>query len=67
MVKEITEIRKSLIKQGWRITRKGGHEMAWPPDKSKRGVAIPTTPSGARWLPNLIRDLRASGFVWKGK
>lgn len=68
MAKEINEIRKALIKQGWRIeAHKRGHDIAYPPDKSKKGVALPGTPTGARWLPNLLAELRRSGFVWKGK
>lgn len=67
MAKEINEIRKALIAQGWRIRPGRKHDMAFPPDKSKSPVALPGTPSGPRWLPNLLRDLRNSGFVWKGK
>lgn len=68
MAKEINQIRKALVAQGWRIeARKGGHDMAYPPDPAKRPVPLPSTPSGARWLPNLLAQLRRSGFIWKGK
>jgi hypothetical protein len=62
---DIKAIRKALIDQGWRIeARKGGHDMAFPPDKSKAPVSLPGTPGGGRWLQNLIAQLRRSGFVW---
>lgn len=65
MAKDIDVIRKALIDQGWRIIpRKGGHDMALPPDRTKRGVPLPSTPSGPRWRDNLIADLRKAGFVW---
>lgn len=65
MMNEMKAIRKALAAQGWRIEpRKGGHDMAYPPDRSKPGVALPGTPSGPRWHKNLIAQLRRSGFVW---
>jgi predicted RNA binding protein YcfA (HicA-like mRNA interferase family) len=67
---EMKAIRKALIAQGWRIEpRKGGHDVAWPPDRTKRQVPLPSTPGGGRWRANLIADLRRSGFEWppKGK
>jgi hypothetical protein len=65
MADDIKRIRKALIDQGWRIEeRKGGHDMAYPPDRSKPGVAMPGTPGGGRWLQNLIAQLRRSGFIW---
>lgn len=65
MADDIKQIRKALIAQGWRIeARKGGHDMAFPPDKSKSAVALPGTPGGGRWMQNLIAQLRRSGFVW---
>lgn len=65
MAREMKSIRKALESQGWRIeARKGGHDMAYPPDRTRPGVALPGTPGGARWLPNLVAQLRRSGFVW---
>ena len=67
-MKDISQIRKALIEQGWRIVRRGGkHEIAYPPDKTKPAVVLPLTPTGARWQQNLISQLRRSGFVWKGR
>ncbi|MGH8867120.1 MAG: hypothetical protein ACRDYU_03880 [Actinomycetes bacterium] len=64
-MRDIDKIRKALVDQGWRIQdRKGGHAMAYPPDKSKPAVTLPGSPSGSRWMPNLIALLRRSGFVW---
>lgn len=65
-MKDIKRIRKELEAQGWQIKdRKGGHAMAYPPDKSKQPVLLPSTPSGPRWRENLLAQLRRSGFVWK--
>lgn len=70
-MKDITAIRKALVNQGWRIDpRKGGHDMAFPPDPTKRPVPLPGTPGEGRAIKNLIAKLRQSGFVWpppKGK
>ncbi len=63
MADEMKLIRKALTEQGWRIEpRKAGHDMAYPPDTSKRPVPLPGTPSGPRWRPNLIALLKRSGF-----
>lgn len=68
MADDIKQIRQALIAQGWRIeARKGGHDMAYPPDPSKRAVPLPGTPGQGRWRENLIATLRRSGFVWKGR
>lgn len=65
MAHDLKKIRKALIEQGWRLDdRKGGHTMAYPPDRTKVAVLMPGTPSGDRWLPNLIAQLRRSGFIW---
>lgn len=65
MASDIATIRKALLAQGWRLDdRKGGHTMAYPPDKTKPAVVLPGTPSGSRWRENLIAQLRRSGFIW---
>lgn len=65
-MKEIKKIRKELEAQGWRIeNRKGGHAMAFPPDRSQPPVVLPSSPSDARWQKNLLAQLRRSGFKWK--
>lgn len=65
-MQEMKAIRKALREQGWRIEsgKKGRHDMAYPPDRSKPGVPLPGTPSGPRWRQNLIAQLRRSGFIW---
>lgn len=67
MAKDIDTIVEALDEQGWRIIRKGGKRMAYPPDKTKPAVLLPDTPGGGRWRPNLIAQLRRSGFVWPPK
>lgn len=68
---EMKAIRKALRQQGWRIEpRKGGHDMALPPDRTKRGVPLPSTIGEGRAFANLVAKLRQSGFIWpppKGK
>ncbi|GIU87459.1 MAG: hypothetical protein KatS3mg009_1974 [Acidimicrobiia bacterium] len=59
--KEVNEIIKKLIRQGWRVERGAKHWKAYPPDKSKRMITIPTTPSDHRSLKNVISDLRRAG------
>lgn len=62
---DIKAIRKALVEQGWRIeARKGGHDMAYPPDPTKRGVALASSIGEGRAIANLIATLRRSGFVW---
>ncbi len=65
MTSDIKTIRKALLAQGWtlRIGRK--HELAYPPEKSKPAVVLPSTPGGGRWRANLLAPLRRSGFRWE--
>jgi predicted RNA binding protein YcfA (HicA-like mRNA interferase family) len=58
---DVREIIEKLESQGWRIERDRKHYKAFPPDRTKQMVTIPTTPSGSRWRPNLISQLRRSG------
>lgn len=65
MNKDLKNIHKALQEQGWRLDLRGsGHTMAFPPDLTKQPVLLPGTPGGGRWLPNLIAQLRRSGFTW---
>lgn len=66
MAKDIDQIRKALIAQGWRIekARGTGYDRAYPPDTSKPPARLPSTPGGGRWRENLIAQLRRSGFIW---
>jgi hypothetical protein len=62
MHKEVREIARKLEEQGWEIrTGNQGYEFAYPPDKSKRPVKLPSTPGGKRWKQNLIGALRRNG------
>ena len=65
MHKEVREIADKLTEQGWTISeiRGGGHQMACPPDKSKRCVPLPSTPGRGRWKQNLESQLRRSGAI----
>jgi hypothetical protein len=67
MASEISELRKELIAQAWRLDDSGKHTKAYPPDVSKPMVTISKTPGGGRWLQNTISQLRKSGFVSKGR
>lgn len=67
MAKDIDVIVKALIEQGWRVEPGKGHSKAFPPDKAKPVVTLPTTPGGGRWRENLIGQLRRSGFIWPWK
>lgn len=66
MADELKRIHRALDEQQWTIRpgRKGKHDMAFPPDPSMPAVTLPGTPGGGRWLPNLIAQLRRSGFIW---
>lgn len=61
MKKEIKKILRQLDQQGWRIKDTGKHIKAYPPDRSKRMVVLPRTPSDHRALKNAISQLRRSG------
>lgn len=64
MARDIDQIKQALRDQGWDIRNKGGKDMAYPPNKAKQPVLLPTTPGGGRWKQNLIAQLRRSGFIW---
>ena len=67
MAKDINRIREAPVAQGWEIKAGGKYDYAYPPDKSKRRVKLPSTPGGGRWMQNLIAELRRSGFIWEGR
>lgn len=64
---EITEIIRKLedrkLNPGWRVEhRKGGHYIAYPPDKAYRQVTIAATPSDKKHgIRNLRAQLRRAG------
>lgn len=62
MHKEIREIVSKLEEQGWEVrSGNGGYDFAFPPDKTKRSVKLPSTPGGSRWKQNLISVLKRAG------
>ena len=64
--KEIKVLIKALEDQGWRVEQtRGGHYKAWPPEKSRKMVTMPATPSDHRSMKNTIRDLKHSGYKEK--
>jgi hypothetical protein len=67
MASDISELRKALIAQSWRLDDSGKHTKAYPPDVTKPMVILPKTPGAGRWLENAVSQLRKSGFVWKGR
>jgi hypothetical protein len=63
MKKDIKNLHRKLEAQGWMLKpTRNGHVMAFPPDKSKSPVTMPSTPSDHRSLKNTLADLRRSGF-----
>lgn len=57
---------KQLVAQiatwnGWRIEQKSAGWMVYPPDKTKSGVMIHSSPSDHRWLKNVMSELRKRG------
>lgn len=63
-------IERMLNEQGWRIVYKGTHggrgAQCYPPDKSKPMVHCVADEGGdPRAMRNNIRDLRASGFIYR--
>lgn len=63
--REIKQLRQDLERQGFRI-REGKHYVIYPPDPTKRVAAMPRSPSDWRGMKNLIRDLKALGFIPRG-
>ena len=62
MHKEVGEIAKKLESQGWTLRQgKGGYMFAYPPDRTRRPVKLPSTPGGRSWKQNLVAVLRRNG------
>ena len=63
--KDYKQIFDALKEQGWgQEAMSNGHYKLVPPDKHHPMVCIATTSNDFRAIKNVIRDLRASGFVW---
>lgn len=63
--KELEEIRKEAVRQGWRVTRgKRYWKMYCPcPRKCKKGMSL--TPSDPNYAKNLLGQLHRA-TCWKG-
>lgn len=59
---DVKRILKELERQGFRI-RDGKHWVIYPPDRTKRVMAFPKSPSDWRGMKNLLRDLKSVGYV----
>ena len=63
--KDLRQIIKAAESQGWNVKMgTNGHWRFTPPDPTKPIVRAAGTPSDHRWKPNLIGQLRRSGFIW---
>ena len=61
--RDYPKVRREAVRQGWRVESKRNGELFLAPDG--RGKAMwHFTPSDHRALNNLVRHLKASGFVW---
>ncbi len=60
-VKEINDLIKELEKQGWKVTHRKKHFMAYPPDKTKSPVTIAASPSDHRAIKNLVAWCKERG------
>jgi predicted RNA binding protein YcfA (HicA-like mRNA interferase family) len=60
--KELNELIKQAEQQGWNVCRTNGNHMKWV---SPLGGVVFTssTPSDARAMKNIKRDLRVNGFI----
>ena len=63
--KEYKEVLKAAKDQGWTFSVRKGYPQAWPPDKSKRAVAVPKTPkSSGHGFPNWLAEMKQGGLDW---
>lgn len=50
-----------LVRQGWRVDKRGHQYRCFPPDGSLPPVFVATTPTDHRSIRNTLRDLSHSG------
>jgi hypothetical protein len=65
--KEYREIATYQIDRlGWRYDASGkGHPVLYPADRSKRPLAVPTTPTRSpRAIRNFVAEVRRRGGTW---
>jgi hypothetical protein len=56
-VKELEAILKEAEGKGWRVTKGRNHYKIWCPCKRKHRKTVACTPSGSRYLTNLLHKL----------
>jgi len=65
---DFREVAIELVRnQGWRYDngrRRGGHPLLLPADRTKRPIAVPTTPGDVRSLRNFKATVRQAGGIW---
>lgn len=65
--KDLKKILAEAERQGWRVQLlKSGHYRLYAPD-GKSIVHAASTPSDHRAVDNMIAQMRAYGFTWKGR
>lgn len=64
MASEWDSVLEAALAQGWRKEKSRKGYMLYPPDLSKRPVAVHRTPSDRRALKNHIAEMRRQGFIW---
>lgn len=64
--KEYREIVAHQVRTlGWRYdTKRGGHPVLYPADRTKRAIPVPTTPGDHRGLRNFTSLVRQAGGQW---
>lgn len=59
--KNIEDLVVKLTAQGWRVTKRKKHYIAFPPDKEQSAVTIACTPSDPRAYKNCVSRVRKRG------
>ncbi|MFE4512572.1 type II toxin-antitoxin system HicA family toxin [Kitasatospora sp. NPDC056783] len=64
MNKEVRDLERALVKQGFDVERSAKNHLIVRKD-GRRLATIASTPSDPRALKNAVAPLRRAGFVWK--
>jgi len=63
VVKELRELARVAVSQGWRVERTGKQHLRWvPPTRDKRVIYSGSTPSDYRAIHNIRAMLRREGL-----